>query len=395
MRFLSLFAALAIVLPALISAAPQGPAEKGIKRFSGPKKKGGYIVKLKPGVSKKQLAKKLGIPAKSVDLGLINGFSGDLNEDVAAKLAAADEVEYVAEDGYAQSAAAVYQYNAGWPLKRISQVASMPSGSNIYNQGFQWQYDSTAGTGVDVYVIDTGIYTAHTEFQGRAVWGGTFGVPGNSDDTGHGTHCAGSVGGFMFGVAKNSSLIAVKVLASNGQGPISGIIEGLEWIGQQAALKGRPSVVSMSILAFGTSQAYDDAVEALVAQGVHVVTAAGNENDDAANWSPARTPGAITVGATDITDTRAWFSNYGSIVDVFAPGVDVTGPATQFPTAQTMMSGTSMATPHVAGLVAYLIAKDGNISPAAMSTKVKNLASVGYLHDLPAGTGNRIIRVPL
>ncbi|KAH6891649.1 peptidase S8/S53 domain-containing protein [Coprinopsis sp. MPI-PUGE-AT-0042] len=172
-------------------------------------------------------------------------------------------------------------------------------------------------------------------------------------------------------------------------------MEGLEWIGQQAALIDRPSVVSMSILAFATSQASYDAVEQdVLSPSISFPYSSTNHLNDT-NWSPARTSGAITVGATDITDARAWFSNYGSIVDVFAPGVDVTGPATQFPTAQTMMSGTSMATPHVAGLVAYLIAKDGNISPAAMSTKVKNLASVGYLHDLPAGTGNRIIWVPL
>ncbi|KAH6910894.1 serine protease [Coprinopsis sp. MPI-PUGE-AT-0042] len=395
MRFLSLFAALAVVLPAFVFAAPQGQVDTPIKTFSGPKT-GGYIVKLKSNANRRSSsASTLEVPAGAKDLGIINGFSGEFDEATVQALANHDDVEYVEEDGLARGVATVTQYNAGWPLKRISQAAGLGPGADVNGLGYQFQYHDSAGFGVDVYVIDSGIYTAHTEFQGRATWGGTFGVPGNTDDNGHGTHCAGSVGGFMFGVAKRANLIAVKVLAANNQGPISGIIEGLQWIGQQAAVSGRPSVVSMSILAFGTSDAYDEAVEALVAQGVHVVTAAGNENDDAANWSPARTPGAITVGATDIGDSRAWFSNYGSIVDVFAPGVDVTSAGTAFPTAQTKLSGTSMATPHVAGLVAYLIAKDGNISPAAMETKVRNLAAVGYLSGLPAGTANRIAQVPL
>ncbi|KAH6910918.1 serine protease [Coprinopsis sp. MPI-PUGE-AT-0042] len=393
MRGISLFAALAVVLPAFVFAAPQGSVENTIKTFSGPKT-GGYIVKLKSG-ARKISASTLEVPSGAKDLGIINGFSGEFDEETAKALVNHEDVEYVEEDGLAHGTATVTQFNAPWGLRRVAQAAGLGPNPDVNSLGYQFPYDSTAGFGVDVYVLDSGIYTDHADFQGRARWGATFGVPGTTDDHGHGTHCAGTVGGFTFGVAKRVNLIAVKVLASNNQGPISGMIEGLQWVGQQAAASGRPSVVSMSIIAFGTSTAFDDAVEALVAQGIHVVVCAGNDNDDAANWSPARTPGAITVGATDIYDAKAWFSNYGSIVDVFAPGVDIISAGTAFSNAQAVMSGTSMATPHVAGLVAYLIAKDGNLSPAAMETKIKNLSATGYITGLPAGTANRMAQVPL
>ncbi|KAH6910917.1 oryzin [Coprinopsis sp. MPI-PUGE-AT-0042] len=171
--------------------------------------------------------------------------------------------------------------------------------------------------------------------------------------------------------------------------------EGSQWIGQQAATSGRPSVVSMSISASGISKAYDAAVEALVAQGIHVVVSAGNENGNAANWAPAHTPSATTAGAIDVYDAKAEFSTYGAVVDVFSPGVDIISAGTSSNTALAVKSGTSMAPPHVAGLVAYLIAKEGNISPAATELKVKGLSLVARITGLPTPTANRIAQVPL
>ncbi|KAH6890937.1 serine protease [Coprinopsis sp. MPI-PUGE-AT-0042] len=356
MRFLSLFAALAVVaLPSFVLAAPQGPG-KAIRKYSG-EKNGGHIVKLKPGVSRKQLAKKLKLPPKAVDLGIVNGFYTDgLDKATLDALTEADEVDYVAEDGYAHGTATLTQYNAGWNLKRVSQPGNLGPNPDVYGP---WIY---------------------VDFGGRATWGATFGVPGSTDDHGHGTHIAGTAAGFMFGVAKNASLIAVKVLDNTNRGPIYGVVQGLDWIREQVALSGRPSVVSISLMLVFT-----------------LSSVPGNANDDAANWSPGRVASAITVGATDIYDNRAGFSNYGPVVDIFAPGVDVisAGIAVQHGEATMTMSGTSMATPHISGLVAYLIAKDGNLAPAAMETKVRNLAAVGYISGLPAGTANRMAQVPL
>jgi cerevisin len=243
--------------------------------------------------------------------------------------------------------------------------------------------------------LDTGIYTGHSQFGGRARWGATFGGYANADGNGHGTHCAGTVGSSQYGVSKAVSLIAVKVLSDAGSGSTSDMyackltsismlrlidfqssfsVSGLNWVLTQARSSGRPSIVSMS-LGGGAATALDNAVASLTSAGVHVAVAAGNSATDAGSTSPARAPSAVTVGATTISDTIASYSNYGSVVDIFAPGTGVTSTWIGSTTATNNISGTSMATPHVAGLIAYLISLNGNVSPATMSTNLKSLST--------------------
>ena len=262
------------------------------------------------------------------------------------------------------------QSGAPWGLGRISHKVK---GST------QYVYDTTAGSGTRVYVVDTGINTAHTQFGGRAVWGQNF-ISGsaNTDENGHGTHCAGTVGGSTYGVAKKATLVAVKVLDADGSGSNSGVISGVQWVGTNAKSLGlsSKSVLSMS-LGGSFSSALNSAVQSTISAGVTVVVAAGNENQNAANVSPASAPNAITVGATDINDARASFSNFGAVLDVFAPGVSILSAWMGSNTATNTISGTSMACPHVAGLAAYLIALEGLSTPAAVASRIKALALTG------------------
>lgn len=212
---------------------------------------------------------------------------------------------------------------------------------------YTYTYSDPAGDGVDIYIIDTGIYIAHQEFEGRATFGFAAGAMQMLDGNGHGTHCAGTAAGKTYGVAKNASLIAVKVLSDNGSGLTSDIISGLNWVLTNVESTGKPSIASMS-LGGSVSDALDALVNQTVAAGITVVVAAGNDNTDASAQSPARVATAITVAAANITNTKASFSNYGAPVDIWAPGVDIISawPFTN-DTSTKVLSGTSMATPHV------------------------------------------------
>jgi len=314
-----------------------------------------------------------------------------INDDKLNAIRALSSVEYVEEDGIMSTCEVITQTNAPWGLSRLSTVDQVwkanpkPDSSSL---SFTYRYDSSAGCGVDVYVVDTGIFTAHNDFGGRARWGKTFGAGyKDADGNGHGTHCAGTIAGEKYGVAKAADVIAVKVLGDKGQGFTSDIISGLGWVSGQAANSGRPTVVSMS-LGGGVSRALDDVVKSLINTGVHVVVAAGNDNDNANNHSPARVETAITVGASNITDSKASFSCWGSVVDVFAPGQDIISAGFKKPDDHAVHSGTSMACPHVAGLAAYLIGKDGNTSPTDLAQKIKDLALKGVLGGLPESTVN-------
>ncbi|KAH6897970.1 serine protease [Coprinopsis sp. MPI-PUGE-AT-0042] len=389
MRFTAVFATLAALLAPAILAAP--PTLKSVERYTGTKT-GSHIVRLKPGVSRKQFIRKLKLPSNTVDWDLINGFSAALDDETLNVLRASDEVEALSEDGLVHTMATISQTDAPWGLQRITQAKRL-SNSVATSLNFNYTYDESAGTGVDIYIADTGIHISHTDFGGRARWGGTFGTVGTVDDNGHGTHCAGTAAGGRYGVAKNATLIAVKVLSSIGYGTITGIVSGLDWIKGEVAASGRPSVVSMS-LGGEASTALDSAVAGLVSAGIHVVVAAGNEFSDALFTSPAREPTVITVGATNIQDQRPSFSNHGHLVDIFAPGQDVISTwIGSNNTATKSMTGTSMATPHVAGLVAYLIAKDGNASPAELSEKVKALSVKGTLGNIPYTTNNTLAQI--
>ncbi|RXW25686.1 hypothetical protein EST38_g147 [Candolleomyces aberdarensis] len=388
MRFSTIFATLAVLLAAPVAfAAP--PSLLSVERFSGPTT-GKYIVKFKPGVSRKRWINQLKLTG-TIEWDLVNGFASNLNENALNTLRASTDVEVITEDGVMHTMTPVTQTNAPWGLQRISQPEKLRS-TATGDLTYTYTYDSSAGTGVDIYIVDTGVYVNHTQFGGRARWGGTFGVTGTTDGHGHGTHCAGTAAGSQYGVAKNASIIAVKVLSDGGSGSVSGIVTGLNWVLAQVQASGRPSIVSMS-LGGGANSVLDNGVTSLTQAGIHVTVAAGNDNWDAGDTSPARTPSAITVGASTITDERAYFSNYGSIVDVYAPGLNVISSWIGSTTATNNISGTSMATPHVAGLVAYIISKDGNLSPAAMETKVKALSVGGVLTGIPTGTVNSLAQI--
>ncbi|KAI9646143.1 Subtilisin-like protease 2 [Ciborinia camelliae] len=311
----------------------------------------------------------------------INDFAGyqiSADEATIVEIANKPEVAYIEKDQKVYASTLTTQTGSTWGLGRISHRAKSTT---------SYIYDSTAGSGVTVYVVDTGVYTSHAQFGGRASMGANF-ISGsaNTDENGHGTHCSGTIAGSTYGVAKAAKIVGVKVLDASGSGTNSGVISGIQWVASNAAAN---SVLSMS-LGGSYSSAVNSAVTSTVAAGVTVVVAAGNDNANAANYSPASTPNAITVGAIDSTDARASFSNYGSILDVFAPGVSVLSAWIGSTTATNTISGTSMATPHVAGLAAYLIALEGLSTPAAVVARITALATSDLITSPGSGSPNLI-----
>ncbi|KFZ24767.1 hypothetical protein V502_00755 [Pseudogymnoascus sp. VKM F-4520 (FW-2644)] len=255
---------------------------------------------------------------KDIDSSTAESEIAHIEADTATinKIATSPQVAWIEKDVKMHASFLTTRPSAPWGLGRISHRSP---GSTSY------VYESSAGSGTTVYVVDTGIYIGHSQFGGRAVWGENF-IPGSADtdENGHGTHCAGTIGGSTYGVSNQTALVAVKVLDSAGSGSNSGVIAGIQWVANDAASKGneRDSVLSMS-LGGEYSAALNSAVSSIVGAGVTVVVAAGNDDADAANYSPASAPDAITVGATNKNDARAAFSNWGLALDVFAPGVDI------------------------------------------------------------------------
>ncbi|KAK0493677.1 serine protease [Armillaria luteobubalina] len=374
-------------------------ALRDLENFAGKVKPNGYIVTLKEGASKDELLENLGSSVTAVFNRTSNSFAGVLNDNDLNSIRANPDVESIAQDSIVS--VTTTQTNAPWGLARISQTAALGS-SDTSALTYKYNYDSSGSAGVDVYVVDTGIYTAHSTFGGRASWGATFGgyayVPcivsvshksryRNADGNGHGTHVAGTVGGTQYGVAKSVNLIAVKVLDDSGSGYISDILADLEWVIDAVEASGKPSIVSLS-LGGSASTTFDSDIISVINAGIHVVVAAGNDNTNASGTSPARVAAAITVGASTIVDARASFFNYGSVVDIFAPGQYITSSWIGGTTRTNNISGTSMATPHVSGLVAYLIGLNGNQSPAAIRSLIKSLGVSGVLSSIPSGTVN-------
>ena len=274
---------------------------------------------------------------------------------------------------------ATTQSNPDWGLDRIDQK-NLPLDS-------AYSYLQT-GSGTTAYIVDTGILSTHQQFSGRVLSGYTAISDGNgtSDCHGHGTHVAGTVGGSTYGVAKNVSLVPIRILGCDGSGASSNVIAGLDWILKNGK---KPAVVNMS-LGGEANASLDSAVENLFNNGYVMVVAAGNSNTDACSSSPARVSKAITVAATDSTDTRASYSNYGSCVDIFAPGSQINSSWIGSNTATKVLNGTSMATPHVVGVVAEMLQSTPTATPQTISTNLLNQASSNVVKN-PSGSPNRLL----
>jgi subtilisin family serine protease len=308
----------------------------------------------------------------------INGFSAQMAEEQALKLSSDPRVKFVEEDSI--MSATVTQSNPPWGLDRIGQRDLPLNGAYSY---------TTTGSGVNVYIIDTGIRRTHTQFGGRAFVGfDSVGDGQNTNDcNGHGTHVSGTVGGSTYGVAKSVRLFAVRVLNCSGSGSNSGVIAGVDRV---TANHISPAVANMS-LGGGISTALDTAVNNSINSGVTYAIAAGNSNTNAANSSPARVAAAITVGSSTMSDARSSFSNFGSVVDIFAPGSSILSSYNTSNTATATLSGTSMATPHVAGVAARFLQSNPGASPATVRNEIVNQATLNHLSGIPTGTANRLL----
>lgn len=312
---------------------------------------------------------------------VLQGGVYHLTEEQAQSLSQDPEVAYIEKDRIVSINST--QSTAPWGLDRLDQV-SLP-----LNQSYSYP-DRTSNFGtVHAYVIDTGVLTSHQDFQGRAIHGYDF-VDKDTDSTdcnGHGTHVAATIGGGSYGVAKDVRLYGVRVLDCAGSGKLSDVIAGIEWVTQNHV---KPAVANMSLGGLA-SQAIDDAVKASIQSGVVYVVAAGNENQPACNSSPARVPEAITVGSTTKADARSSFSNYGTCVDLFAPGSDILSAWYTSASASHTISGTSMASPHVAGVAALYLAQHPSAQPLEVRNALVGGATSGVLTGIGTGSPNLLV----
>ncbi len=307
----------------------------------------------------------------------VRGFHARMSETQAARLAADPAVEYVEQDAVIEAAAT--QPGVTWGLDRIDQ----------HVRTLDRKYTYRSAKDVTAYVIDTGIRTSHKDFGGRATSGWDF-VDGDKtadDCNGHGTHVAGTIGGATYGVAKDVKLVGVKVLDCDGSGSYSDFIAGIDWVTAHAKL---PAVANMSI-GGPKDKALDDAVNRSIAKGITFAVAAGNDNRNACKFSPSDTSNAITVGAVDSGDKRASFSNYGACLDIFAPGVNIKSASNESNTGTAVMSGTSMASPHVAGAAALVLGAHPAWTPQQVRDDLVAHADSGLVRSPGVGSPNRTL----
>jgi Subtilase family/Peptidase inhibitor I9 len=371
----------AAVVAALVAAGLPGLATPA---QAAPATRTAVIVQLDAGASTAStasLAVTDGGRVRHVYRTVLNGFAGEFSDRAIAALRRNPHVLSIEPDGTA--AADITQANPpSWGLDRIDQ-RKLPL-SNSYT------YDPNAGAGVTAYVLDTGIDPGAQDLQGR-IGAGTSFVPdanGTRDCNGHGTHVAGTIGGSSYGVAKAVTVVPVRVIDCAGSGTLSSVIAGLDWVALHAS---RPAVANLS-LGGAASSAVDAAVQHAIDSGVTVSVAAGNSDANACNISPARVAGALTVGATDRTDRRAPFSNFGRCVDLFAPGVNITSDWLNGGT--NTVSGTSMASPHVAGTAAVLLSQQPALKPAQVAARLSGSATTGTVDAPGKRSPNLLLYAP-
>ncbi|MBE4736420.1 MULTISPECIES: S8 family peptidase [Streptomyces] len=369
--------------------AQAAPAEGKVLAAGSPTAvKGSYIVTLKKSAglkaasnAGKDLVEEYGGTVKRTFKSALNGYSAKLSATEAKRLAADPAIASVEQDQVFTVDAT--QTNAPWGLDRSDQASLPLSGT--------YTYPDSAGSGVTAYVIDTGVRISHAQFGGRA-FNGYDAVSNDNvaqDGNGHGTHVASTIAGSTYGIAKQAKIVAVRVLNNAGSGTTAGVVAGIDWV---TANHSGPSVANMS-LGGGASTAIDTAVRNSISSGVTYAVAAGNSSANASSYSPARVTEAITVGATTNTDARASYSNFGAVLDIFAPGSSITAGWYTSDTATNTISGTSMATPHVAGAAAVYLAGHTSATPAQVASALTAGAVTGKVTSPGTGSPNRLLQI--
>ncbi|MER7799471.1 S8 family peptidase [Streptomyces parvulus] len=379
--------ATAALAASLVSALPATAAEGHVQYADAANAvAGSYIVTLKAdeatsgSAEGRALAKKYGADIERTYTKALNGYAVEASETEAKRFAADPAVASVVQDRTFH-VTGTQPNPPSWGLDRIDQ-RNLPLNSS-------YTYPDSAGQGVTAYVVDTGVRITHSDFGGRASYGYDAIDNDNTaqDGHGHGTHVAGTVAGSAYGVAKKAKIVGVRVLDNSGSGTTAQVVAGIDWVARNAV---KPAVANMS-LGGGADSALDTAVRNAIASGVTFVVAAGNESTNASTKSPARVTEAITVGATTSGDARASYSNYGSVLDLFAPGSSITSAWNSGDSATNTISGTSMASPHVAGAAALHLAANPTATPAQVATALTSAATTGVVTNPGSGSPNRLL----
>ena len=383
-------AATAVLAAGLVTALPAAAAPEGRVQYAGAANAvaDSYIVTLKAdqarsgSKSARALVERYGAGIERTYRKALNGYEVEASEAEAKRLAADPAVASVVQNRTFH-VEGTQPSPPSWGLDRIDQK-NLPLNSS-------YTYPDSAGQGVTAYVIDTGVRITHSDFGGRASYGYDAIDNDNTaqDGHGHGTHVAGTVAGSSYGVAKKAKIVGVRVLNNSGSGTTAQVVAGIDWVAQNAV---KPAVANMS-LGGGADSALDTAVRNAIASGVTFAVAAGNESTNASTRSPARVAEAITVGATTSTDARASYSNYGSVLDLFAPGSSITSAWNSGDSATNTISGTSMATPHVAGAAALYLADNPTATPAQVASALTAAATSGVVTSPGTGSPNRLLYV--
>ncbi|MGP3951904.1 S8 family serine peptidase [Streptomyces sp. 7N604] len=383
-------AAVAAIAGGTLLTLPAGAAPAEGKIYGADAKgavDGSYIVmldkKADKKAEKKELAQEYGGKLKRNYSSAINGFSANGLSETEAKRLAADPAVGKVVQNKKFSINATQENPPSWGLDRIDQADT--EGDKKYT------YPDGAGEGVTAYVIDTGVRISHEDFEGRASHGfdAVDGDDSADDGNGHGTHVAGTVAGAQHGVAKKAKIVAVRVLDDQGSGTTEQVVAGIDWVTENHQ---GPSVANMS-LGGGADEALDAAVQKAIASGVTFGVAAGNESADAGEGSPARVKEAITVASSTENDEQSDFSNFGSVVDIYAPGSEITSAWNDSDTGTKTISGTSMATPHVVGAAAVYLGNHTDAAPDAVATALTEGATPDKISNPSEGTPNKLLKV--